>query len=64
MIHRMSDLVVSGLTLGRLNITQQNISTHCLIALGHKCVKSDNIALSTNTDPCLELEKMFTKLFG
>lgn len=55
----------SGLTVGVFNITQQNISTHCLIALGFKVLHNDNLALEDVLLPefCSGLEEKLLELF-
>jgi len=40
-----NSVALSGLTVGVVNITEQNISTYCLIALGPLCLHSNNLAL-------------------
>jgi hypothetical protein len=44
-------VVASGLTVGVLNVTTQNISTYCLFAQGTLVRTTDNLAVITVTNP-------------
>jgi hypothetical protein len=55
----LGSVLLSGLTAGKVNITGQNISTYCLIALGSLLSNNNNLALvsAANQDICGELQK-------
>ena len=61
-----NSVIFSGLTAGAVNITGQNISTYCLIALGALLSTNNNIALAqgNNTKPCDEFWKRVLKELG
>jgi hypothetical protein len=54
-----SSVLLSGLTAGTINITAENISTYCLIALGNMLSNNNNLALvsATNQEICAILQK-------
>jgi hypothetical protein len=54
-----NSVLFSGLTVGAVNITGQNISTYCLIVLGTLRSDNNNIALvqGTNNQLCAEWER-------
>jgi hypothetical protein len=43
----------SGITLGLLNVTGQNISTYCLIVLGAHTADNNNLSLLGNVKLCI-----------
>ena len=55
---------LSGMTLGRLNMTTDNQATHCLLITGPSAtsVNSPNTIL-TGAGPCLELNRIFDGVF-
>ncbi len=60
-------VLLSGLTVGTANVTNQNISTHCLIALSALPTTNDNnIELVPNVDglSCAELAKELAGALG
>ena len=52
-------VALSGLTSGTINITAQNISTYCLIAVGAMLSNNNNLALiqAANKEACASLAK-------
>jgi hypothetical protein len=61
-----NSVVFSGITAGGVNITGQNISTYCLIALGTLLLNNNNIAIvqGSNTDLCAGLWKRVAAEMG
>jgi hypothetical protein len=54
-----NSVLLSGLTAGRINITAQNISTYCLIAIGAMLSANNNLALieAASKEACASLAK-------
>lgn len=54
-----NSVLLSALTTGTINITGENISTYCLIALGTMLSSNNNLALvsATNQEICASLQK-------
>jgi hypothetical protein len=54
-----TSVLVSGLTVGAVNITSQNISTYCLLALGTMLLNNNNLApvQGNQSEVCAELNK-------
>jgi hypothetical protein len=61
-----NSVLLSGLTVGRINVTAENISTYCLIALGAMLSNNNNLALvsAVNRDVCASINKELEGLFG
>lgn len=62
----LNSVFLSGLTAGKINITGQNISTYCLIALGSLLSNNNNLALvsGANQGLCGELSKTLQAELG
>lgn len=62
----LNSVLLSGLTAGKVNITGQNISTYCLIALGSLLSNNNNLALvsAAGQDVCGELQKSLQAELG
>jgi hypothetical protein len=62
----LNSVLLSGLTAGKVNITGQNISTYCLIALGSLLSNNNNLALvsTAGQDVCGELQKRLQAELG